>query len=71
MITRNSLQALRKNYPQGVNDQVFREYHMIRSDLLEYNFPEDLKSMSLDELDLLSYQIRDFLLEKVSKPGGI
>ncbi len=43
---------------------------MIRSDLLEYNFPEDLKSMSLDELDVLSYQIRDFLLDKVSKTGG-
>ena len=43
---------------------------MIKSDLLQYNFPEDLKTMKMDELDLLSYQIRDFLLEKVSKTGG-
>ena len=43
---------------------------MIKSDLLQYKFPEDLKAMSLDELDLLSYQIRDFLLEKVSRTGG-
>lgn len=38
--------------------------------LHEYNFPEDLKTMSSDELDLLSYEIRDFLIEKVSKTGG-
>ena len=43
---------------------------MIRSDLKEYDFPGDLKKMTEDELDLLSYQIRDFLLDKVSVSGG-
>lgn len=38
--------------------------------LYEYDFPKDLKNMTFDELDLLSYQIRDFLIEKVSKTGG-
>ncbi len=38
--------------------------------LHEYNFPKDLKEMSLKELDLLSYEIRDFLIEKVSVSGG-
>ena len=34
------------------------------------SFPDDLKKMSYDELELLSYEIRDFLLEKVSRTGG-
>ena len=38
--------------------------------LYEYDFPKDLKEMSFEELDLLSYQIREFLIEKVSKTGG-
>jgi len=38
--------------------------------LIEYNFPEDLKKMSDRELELLSYEIRDFLIDKVSKTGG-
>ena len=38
--------------------------------LTEYNFPEDLKTMSSDELNLLSYSIRDFLIENISKTGG-
>jgi 1-deoxy-D-xylulose-5-phosphate synthase len=38
--------------------------------LQEYNFPEDLKTMSEKELDLLSYEIRDFLIEKVADTGG-
>ena len=38
--------------------------------LYEYDFPKDLKKMSFEELDLLSYQIREFLIEKVSKTGG-
>jgi 1-deoxy-D-xylulose-5-phosphate synthase len=38
--------------------------------LTEYNFPEDLKTMSPDELNLLSYSIRDFLIENISKTGG-
>ena len=38
--------------------------------LTEYNFPEDIKTMSPDELNLLSYSIRDFLIENISKTGG-
>lgn len=38
--------------------------------LLEYNFPQDLKAMSLSELELLSYEIRDFLISNISKTGG-
>ncbi|MBE6033907.1 MAG: 1-deoxy-D-xylulose-5-phosphate synthase [Clostridiales bacterium] len=38
--------------------------------LLKGNFPEDLKDMTNEELDLLSYEIRDFLIENVSKTGG-
>lgn len=35
-----------------------------------YNFPVDLKSMSIDELDVLCLKIREFLIESVSKTGG-
>lgn len=38
--------------------------------LLEYNFPQDLKNMSIDEMELLSYEIRDFLIDNISKTGG-
>ncbi len=38
--------------------------------ILEYHFPEDLKTMSDHELGLLSYEIRDFLIDIVSKTGG-
>lgn len=38
--------------------------------ILEYNFPEDLKNMSVKEMELLSYQIREFLVDSVSKTGG-
>ena len=38
--------------------------------LYEYDFPKDLKEMSFEDLDLLSYQIREFLIEKVSQTGG-
>jgi 1-deoxy-D-xylulose-5-phosphate synthase len=41
-----------------------------KPNLLESNFPEDLKKMSNNELDLLSYEIRDFLIDNVSKTGG-
>ena len=34
------------------------------------NGPKDLKGLSDDELDLLSDEIRDFLVEKVNKNGG-
>lgn len=40
------------------------------NELEQYHFPEDLKKMDKDELSLLSYAIRDFLLDKVSKTGG-
>ncbi|MDO4745039.1 MAG: 1-deoxy-D-xylulose-5-phosphate synthase N-terminal domain-containing protein, partial [Bacillota bacterium] len=38
--------------------------------LMRHNFPQDLKNMDLDELELLSYEIRDFLVAEVSKTGG-
>jgi 1-deoxy-D-xylulose-5-phosphate synthase len=43
---------------------------MLKKKLTEYNFPEDLKSMSDGELDLLPYEIRDYLIENISKTGG-
>jgi 1-deoxy-D-xylulose-5-phosphate synthase len=42
----------------------------MKNNILDYNFPNDLKSMSEKDLDLLSYEIRDFLIENVSKTGG-
>ena len=30
--------------------------------LKQFQFPEDLKEMGYDELELLSYEIRDFLI---------
>lgn len=42
----------------------------MKKNLVDYCFPEDLKAMDLRELELLSYEIRDFLIEKVSKTGG-
>ena len=38
--------------------------------LQDYNFPEDLKELSDDELELLSYDIRDFLISNIAKTGG-
>ena len=38
--------------------------------LENHQFPQDLKLMDYDELELLSYEIRDFLVESVSKTGG-
>ncbi len=38
--------------------------------LREHKFPEDLKKMDFDELELLSYELRDFLIDSVSKTGG-
>lgn len=43
---------------------------MLNKKLTDYTFPDDLKSMNDDELDILSYEIRDFLIQKVSKTGG-
>lgn len=42
----------------------------MKKNLLDYNFPEDIKNMSEKELELLSYSIRDFLIDKVSETGG-
>ena len=42
----------------------------MKRNILEYNFPEDLKTMSEDELELLAYSVRDFLIDKVSQTGG-
>ena len=42
----------------------------MKRDLTEYIFPEDLKNMSGEELELLSYAIRDFLIDKISRTGG-
>lgn len=42
----------------------------MKRNLAEYNFPEDLKNMSGEELELLSYAIRDFLVDKISLTGG-
>ena len=42
----------------------------MKSKITEYNFPDDLKNMDSDELDLLAWQIREFLIESVSRTGG-
>ena len=36
----------------------------------EHKFPEEIKLMSMDDLELLTYEIRDFLVVNVSKTGG-
>ena len=38
--------------------------------LFDHHFPEDLRKMDYDELELLSYELRDFLIQSVSKTGG-
>lgn len=38
--------------------------------LNEYNFPEDLKTLTDNELDILCYDIRDFLIGSIAKTGG-
>lgn len=42
----------------------------MKKKLTDYNFPEDLKTMTSDELDLLAVSIREFLIESISKTGG-
>lgn len=39
-------------------------------ELTEYEFPEAIKGMTEKELELLAVQIREFLIEHVSKTGG-
>ena len=41
-----------------------------RSLLESVNSPADLRTLSFEQLDELSSQIRDFLIEKVSRSGG-
>ncbi|MBQ2063787.1 MAG: 1-deoxy-D-xylulose-5-phosphate synthase [Firmicutes bacterium] len=38
--------------------------------LVEYNFPEDLKKMSVAEMELLAVSIREFLIDAVAQNGG-
>lgn len=38
--------------------------------LLDYKFPEELKDMSVREMDMLALSIRDFLIDKISATGG-
>ena len=42
----------------------------MKSNILDYNFPDDLKNMTIEEMELLAIQIREFLVDKVSKTGG-
>lgn len=39
-------------------------------ELTEYHFPEDLKTMTPHEMELLACAIREFLINKVSETGG-
>lgn len=41
-----------------------------RINLLDGDWPKDLKNLEENELELLSYEIRDFLIEHISKTGG-
>jgi 1-deoxy-D-xylulose-5-phosphate synthase len=43
---------------------------MLKNDITDYDFPRDLADMSTDELELLSYEIRDFLIQSVARTGG-
>lgn len=43
---------------------------MLKKNITEYDFPADIKLMTGSELELLSYEIRDYLIENVSKTGG-
>ena len=38
--------------------------------LRDINLPEDLKKLNIKQLEQLSVEIREFLIEKVSKTGG-
>ena len=42
----------------------------MKKELNEYDFPRELKDMNLHDMELLSYSIRDFLVDNVSKTGG-
>jgi 1-deoxy-D-xylulose-5-phosphate synthase len=53
----------------GVADNRGKRPNMKKT-ILDHQFPDDLKEMTERELELLTYEIRDFLIEKVSKKGG-
>lgn len=36
----------------------------------DYDFPQELKTMPEEDLDILAFQIREFLINKVSRTGG-
>jgi len=38
--------------------------------LKRYDLPEDLKTMTIEEMELLAVEIRDFLITSISKTGG-
>ena len=42
----------------------------MKKNILDYDFPKDLKGMSIEEMELLSYSIREFLIDKVAVNGG-
>lgn len=39
------------------------------NNLKKYDFPACLKDMSQDQMELLAVEIREFLIDKVSKTG--
>ena len=43
---------------------------MMKQKITDYHFPEDLKTMTVPELELLAVQIREFLIDSVAKTGG-
>ncbi|MDR2610990.1 MAG: 1-deoxy-D-xylulose-5-phosphate synthase, partial [Clostridiales Family XIII bacterium] len=43
---------------------------MLKKTITEYDFPNDLASLSVDELQILSYEIRDFLIHSIAETGG-
>lgn len=42
----------------------------MKKSVLDYNFPQDLKNMNNNELELLAIQIREFLVDNISLTGG-
>lgn len=42
----------------------------MKRELTDYQFPDDLKTMKEEDLNVLAFQIREFLIEKVSRTGG-
>ncbi|MBQ6495577.1 MAG: 1-deoxy-D-xylulose-5-phosphate synthase [Firmicutes bacterium] len=46
------------------------EAGITRKHLTDHKFPEDLRTMDYEDLEILSYELRDFLIDSVSKTGG-